>query len=171
LFGQAYGRGLAGGSTGGGADDVRSYYDACATKQKNDIAPRLGMLDQVLVRSATGGFNDNIAYEWNPLWQLSDADKATIQFQKAQATQIYANLGIINEDALREGIVNQLIEDQVYAGFEAAVEKYGAEPEEPEEDPMQELNQQMMKAKIANMGGGEASPNPEETGHTGQTAA
>jgi hypothetical protein len=172
LFGQAYGKGLAGGSTGGGADDVRAYYDSCATKQKNDIAPRMGMLDQVLVRSATGSFDDTISYEWNPLWQLSDADKATIQFQKAQATNIYAALGLINEDALREGLVNQLIEDNVYAGFEAAIEKYGAEPEE-QGNPMDDLNQQMMKAKIASMtkGGGEPSPNPEEIGHTGQTAA
>ena len=164
LFGQAYGRGLAGGSTGGGADDVRSYYDACATKQKNDIAPRLGMLDQVLVRSALGRFDDTIHYEWNPLWQLSDQDKAAIQYQKAQATQIYSSLGLINEDALREGLVNQLIEDNVYAGFGAAIEKYGAEPEEPDDTGG------FMPSKF----GGpeeEGAPTPEELGHTGETSA
>jgi uncharacterized protein len=132
LFGQAYGRGLKGGSTGGGADDVRSYYDSCATKQKNDIAPRLGMLDQVLMRTALGKVDPNIHYEWNPLWQLSDDDKAKISLAKAQTTQIYTTIGLINQDALREGTVNQLIEDGTYPGLDDAIEEYGSEPEEPD---------------------------------------
>ena len=133
LFGQAYGRGLKGGSTGGGADDVRSYYDSCTTKQKNDIAPRLGMLDQVLMRTALGKVDPNIHYEWNPLWQLSDDDKTKIALAKAQTTQVYTTIGIINEDALREGVVNQLIEDGTYPGLDDAIEEYGAEPEEPDD--------------------------------------
>jgi len=131
LFGQAYGKGLQGGSTGGGADDVRSYYDMCATIQKNDIGPRMGILDQVLMRSALGKADPNINYVWNPLWQLSDDDKSKIALAKAQSTQIYATIGIINQDALREGVVNQLIEDGTYPGFDDAIEEYGSEPEEP----------------------------------------
>jgi hypothetical protein len=133
LFGQAHGRGLQGGSTRGGTDDVRSYYDGLATEQKNEIAPRMGMLDQVLMRSALGKPDPNIHYEWNPLWQLSDDDKAKIALGKAQATQIYATIGIINEDALREGVVNQLVEDGTYPGLDDAIEEYGSEPEEPDD--------------------------------------
>ena len=131
LFGQAYGRGMQGGSTGGGQEDVRSYYDHCATMQKNDIGPRMGMLDQVLMRSALGKPDPNVNYEWRPLWQLSDDDKSKIALAKAQSTQIYATIGIINQDALREGVVNQLIEDGTYPGLDDAIEEYGSEPEEP----------------------------------------
>jgi hypothetical protein len=133
LFGQAMGRGMQGGSTSGGPDDLRNYYDTCVDQQKNEIAPRLGMLDQVMQRSALGTFDENIHYKWNPLWQLSDGDKAAIGYQKAQTTQIYSTLGIVNEDALREGVVNQLIEDGVYPGLSDAISQYGMEPEEPEE--------------------------------------
>jgi hypothetical protein len=171
LFGQAYGKGLQGGSTGGGADDVRSFYDSLATKQKNEIAPRMGMLDQVLKRSALGRDDPKVSFEWNPLWQLSDADKADIQLKKAQTTQIYATSGIINEDALRAGVVAQLIEDGTYSGFNDAIQQFGAEPEEPEE--MTGFSPPGHQGTPTGLSAveGEASPNPEETGHTGETAA
>jgi hypothetical protein len=133
LFGQAYGRGMSGGSTGGGRGDARTYYDNCRTKQKNDIAPRLGMLDQLLMRSALGRADPNIHYEWKPLWQMDDDEKSKIGLAKAQSTQIYATIGLINEDAFREGVVNQLIEDGTYPGLDDAIEEYGSEPEEPED--------------------------------------
>ena len=47
LFGQARGQGINGGSTAGGADDLRNYYDNCASKQKNEVAPRIGTLDNI----------------------------------------------------------------------------------------------------------------------------
>jgi hypothetical protein len=131
LFGQAMGRGLSGGSTsGGGESDLRNYYDECASQQKNSIAPRIAILDQVLMRSALGKEDPNIHYDWNPLWQLSDEEKSKIAFAKAQTTQIYATLGIVNTDALREGVVNQLIEDGTYPGLDDAIEEHGSEPEE-----------------------------------------
>jgi hypothetical protein len=162
LFGQAMGQGMSGGSTAGGPDDLRNYYDSCKTKQKNDIAPRLGILDQVLMRSALGRADPNIHYEWRPLWQLSEGDKATIAYQKAQSTQIYSNIGIINADAFREAVVNQLIEDNTYAGLDDAIERYGAEPEEPEE-----TGGFVPSAGGARIPEEEGSPNPEDIGHTG----
>jgi uncharacterized protein len=135
LFGQASGRGLSGGSTGGGGaggdSDLRNYYDTCASIQKNEIAPRLAILDEVLKRTALGKDDPNIHYEWNPLWQSGEDEKAKNALAKAQTTQIYATIGIINEDAFREGVVNQLIEDGTYPGLDDAIEEFGAEPEEP----------------------------------------
>lgn len=163
LFGQATGRGLSGGSTsGGGESDLRNYYDDCASKQKNDVAPRIGMLDQIIMRSALGKADKNVHYKWNPLWQESNDEKAKTAFAKAQSTQIYATIGVINEDAFREGVVNQLIEDGTYPGLEDAIEKYGSEPEESDD------------AGGFVPGGGSAPDDPEldpasaeETGHIG----
>src|SRR5262252_6143799 len=165
LFGQAYGKGLQGGSTGGGADDVRSYYDMCATIQKNDIGPRMGILDQVLMRSALGKADPNINYVWNPLWQLSDDDKSKIALAKAQSTQIYATIGIINQDAMRDGVVNQLIEDAVYPGFDDAIEEYGSEPEEPDDTGGFEPPSMNDPGDV---GFGQGEPNPDDTGFSGQ---
>ena len=165
IFGTAMGQGMEGGATSGGPDDLRNYYDHCTNIQKNEIAPRLGMLDQVMLRSAFGQNPDqNIHFEWNPLWQLSDGDKADIALKKAQATQIYANGNIMNEDALRRGVVNQLIEDGTYPGLDDAIEEFGEEPEEP-------------MLGLGGTGGylpgetrnEETTPNPEEYGHTGSS--
>jgi len=163
LFGQAQGRGMHGGSTSGGPDDLRNYYDVCVDQQKNELAPRLGMLDQVLVRSALGRFDPDVHYEWAPLWQLSDKDKADIAFLKAQATQIYVGTGLINEDAFREGVVNQLTEDGIYPGLDDAIVTYGAEPEEPEM-PESAGGFQPSNAEGADP---EPDPNPEKYGATG----
>ncbi len=173
LFGQAMGRGLSGGSTSGGGDaDLRNYYDNCSSEQKNEIEPRLGMLDQVLMRSALGRDDPNIYYEWNPLWQMSDAEKATIAYNKAQSTQIYASLGIINEDAFRQGLINQLVEDGTYPGLDDAIEEFGAEPEEPVEaagfQPAGGFGKPAPKSGETKPGA-DPSPNPEQTGHTGGT--
>lgn len=175
LFGQAQGRGMSGGSTAGGPEDLRNYYDIMVDQQKNEIGPRMGMLDQVLMRSALGTDDPSIHYEWNPLYQLSEQDKAAIAYQKAQATQIYASIGIINEDAFREGVVNQLIEDSVYPGLQDSIDEHGMEPEEPEPLPMASPGSPEGHpfAKALGIGGssggeeGEPSPNPEETGHSG----
>lgn len=134
LFGQAQGRGLSGGSTGGAGDsDLRNYYDDCAAKQKTTISPTMSNLDQIVLRSALGEFDPNVYYDWTPLYETSAEDKAKIAYQKAQTTQIYVNSNIINEDALRAGIINQLNEDGVYPGLDDAIEEFGDEPEQPED--------------------------------------
>jgi hypothetical protein len=166
LFGQATGRGLAGGSTGGGASggesDLRNYYDDCAQKQKNEMAPRMGMLDQLLMRSALGTDDPNIHYDWNSLWQMDQDEKSKIALAKAQATQIYVSLGIVNEDAFREGVVNQLVEDGTYPGLDDAIEQFGAEPEMPDDD-----GGFMPGRGTQGPSPPEPDPEPEDIGHSG----
>jgi hypothetical protein len=131
LLGQAAGRGLSS-SSSGGEQDLRNYYDGISSRQKTLYSPILAPLDQVIMRSALGKYDPNIYYEWAPLWQMDEEKKATIQLTKAQTTQVYVTTGLINEDALRDATVNQLIEDGAYAGLEDAIDKYGAEPDIPE---------------------------------------
>jgi hypothetical protein len=99
---------------------------------------------------------------------LNDQQKAAIALQKAQATQIYANTGLINEDALRRGVVNQLIEDGTYAGLDDSIEEFGEEPEEPEEVGFGVPSHGYQPGELEQP---EASPNPEQTGHTGSSQA
>ena len=129
LLGMSKGKGLSG-SEGGGEIDVRNYYDSISSMQRNELTPVLTLLDECLIRSATGTRDEAIYYEWTPLWQLSDSEKATIALQKAQATQADVTMGLINPDALRDVRINQLIEDGTYPGLDDAVEEYGAEPED-----------------------------------------
>lgn len=132
LVGASPGRGLAAQGSSGGEQDEKGYYDRVASKQETVYRPAMEPLDEVLIRSALGARDPNIEYVWNPLWQMSEDEKAKVDAQKAATTQIYVNLGILNEDALRQSVVNQLIEDQVYPGLEDAIEEFGAEPAVPD---------------------------------------
>jgi hypothetical protein len=130
LMGQSPGRGLS--QTSGGEQDMINYYDTVASQQKSDYTPRMLPLDEVLIRAALGTRDPAITYKWGPLYRPDPKDVAQIQLQKAQATQVYVSLGLINTDAMREGVINQLIEDAVYPGFEDAIDdnKDGV-PDEP----------------------------------------
>jgi len=132
LMGSSPGKGLNSEGTSGGDNDLRNYYDDVTSKQKTDYGPNMAPLDNVIQVSALGKLDPSIYYEWAPLYKPDPKDVAAVNLQKAQATAAYSNLGLINPDALREAVVNQLIEDSVYPGLDDAIEEFGAEPEEPE---------------------------------------
>lgn len=127
LFGKAGAKGL--GKSSSGQDELRNYYDGVASEQRTEITPRLEPLDQILIRSALGKADPNIHYAWSPLYNPEPKELADIAKLKAEAFQIDVTTGVINEDALRDARVNQLIEDGVYPGLEDAIDEHGAEPE------------------------------------------
>ena len=138
LLGMAKGKGL-GGTEGGGEVDTRNYYDSISSVQRNELSPVLAPLDDLIIRSALGSGDDSIFYEWTPLWQMSDTEKAAIALQKAQASQLDVAMALINPDALREARINQLIEDGTYPGLADTIDEYGSEPPEPETPSPEDL--------------------------------
>jgi hypothetical protein len=53
---------------------------------------------------------------------MDDSQKADVGLKKAQAYAIDVNSGLIPDGALAKGRANQLVEDGVYPGLEAAME-------------------------------------------------
>jgi phage-related protein (TIGR01555 family) len=105
-----------------GESDLTNYYDRIKSDQELRLSPALEKLDIAIQMSALGKFDENIFYEWNPLWQLSETEKATIAKTKADTAAVDASTGLIPFEALVKGRVNQLIEDGTYPGLEAALE-------------------------------------------------
>lgn len=108
-----------------GDSDVRNYYDRVRTEQNTVLRPTLERLDQILIRSATGSFNESIHYEWESLWQMDDKQKAEIAKSKADAHKVDVDTGLIPPEVLREARINQLVEDGTYPGLEEIVEEFG----------------------------------------------
>jgi uncharacterized protein len=98
-----------------GESDIRNYYDRISSDQEVRQTPALSRLDEVLIRHALGDRPDEIHYTWNPLWQMSETEKAEIGLKKAQAHKIDVDNMLLNPDALRVGRENQLIEDGFYS--------------------------------------------------------
>ena len=105
-----------------GESDLQNYYDRIHADQVLRLSPALEKLDKAIQMSALGKYDEDVFYEWNPLWQMTEAEKADIAFKKAQSTSLDVNSGLIPFEALVKGKVNQLIEDGTYPGLEQAVQ-------------------------------------------------
>jgi phage-related protein (TIGR01555 family) len=121
-----------------GESDLRNYYDGVKHEQVNTYQPILERLDEVLIRSALGSRPEEIYYDWRPLWQLGETEKADIGLKKAQTFQIDMQMGTADIEVLCEARRNQLVEDGVYPGLEAAVEEMEAEESDVEGEEIDE---------------------------------
>lgn len=132
-----------GGLNSAGESDLRNYYDRIGAGQTLEMGPALMWLDEALIRSATGQRDSAIHYEWNPLWQLSETEKATVFKTKADAARTIAGNGGTSEplmpiEALSDALVNELVEDGSLAGLETAIEEYGKLSEQGDESEDEE---------------------------------
>ena len=113
-----------------GDSDIRNYYDMIAARQAIDLRPQLERLDRLLMASASVA-PDALSFTFRPLWQMDAATKASTALQKAQATGIYAGLGLWPKAVMAGLVAGQLAEDGIYpdAGAAFAAE----EPDEPQQ--------------------------------------
>ena len=123
-----------------GESDTRNYYDRIGSMQRTEISPALKPLDEALIRSALGTRPPEVHYLWTSLWQLTEDQKADVAHKKAQALQIHANSGLLPDEALSKGLQNQLVEDGVYPGLEAALADF--DDWTPEEEAKRKMTEQ-----------------------------
>jgi len=97
-----------------GDADTRNYYDKLKSDQSSYLTPAMWPLDQALVRHTLGDWPDGTAYEWNPLWQMTPAEKADIDNKNAQTDKIYADMGVFSEEAVQGAIRDKLIANNTY---------------------------------------------------------
>jgi uncharacterized protein len=106
----------AGGLGATGDLELSAYYDYINTLQKNDIEPAISVFDECLIRAALGTRPDDIWYQWDSLWQMSDRDKADIGNLIADKwNKLSAHLPI---EVIADSIVNDLTESGVGGGVE-----------------------------------------------------
>ena len=102
-----------------------------------DLRVALRSLDEILIRHTFGSRDEDIHYEWNPLWQMDDEQKAKIELQKAQAFEVDVKAGLIEPEILKAARENALIESGfLYPGIETAIDE--AEEMRPDEEDVDE---------------------------------
>lgn len=129
-----------------GESDVRNYYDKISDDQRNEITPTLSPLDEILIISATGGRDPNIYYDWNPLWQMTEVEKADVAVKKSQVVAADVASMLVPTDALAKGRQNQLIEDNFYPGLEGALEDSDGEVVDPSLDQQVQVEEEKAQA-------------------------
>lgn len=129
-----------------GDSDIRNYYDMLKSKQSDELAPALHIIDEAMIRSAVGARDKAIHFNWNPLWQMSPAEKSEVDKRNAETTNIYVGTGLIPDAAMAKGVQNKLVEDGVYPGIEQALEEAEAAGDLP---PIEEEREQEAEAAAA----------------------
>lgn len=118
-----------------GDSDQENYYDKVSTTQEVEIQPNITTLDDVICISALGEKPDGIHYNWNPLWQMSDAQMADIEVKRSVVMTADVNAGLIDPQVLQKARENQLIESGFYPGLEQIIEEFGTDINERAPDP------------------------------------
>lgn len=99
LFGQA-----PAGLNSTGESDFRQYYDEIAQQQDQRLRPGIGKILALEHRSLFGtDLPDGFAFEFVPLWQLTEEEKANVLEKKTNAVVTAYDAALISEQtALRE---------------------------------------------------------------------
>lgn len=123
-----YGR-AAVGLSGTGDGDERVYFDRIGHMQASEISPAMEVLDELIIWQALGSRPEEIYYQWAPLRQLSESERAEVFAKTATAARAIAGATageLIGMDALSDALVNEFTEQGMLPGLDQAIKKYGS---------------------------------------------
>lgn len=111
-----------GGLSSAGESDMNNYYDKIRGMQSLVLAGPLRLIDQVLIRSAIGGYPDDVFYTWPPLEVANEKERAEIGKMNADTAAVLVGTGLFLPEELRGAVSNQLIESSFYPGLESEMD-------------------------------------------------
>lgn len=81
-----------------GEGDLKNYYDTIASLQTLEYEPKLDYFDQIMAASLQLDLpkDTEITYIFNPLFQISPEQQATIDLNNAQRDQIYYDMDVVS---------------------------------------------------------------------------
>jgi len=109
-----------------GEADTAAYYELISARQEMSMRPRLEMIDEVLLRSATGKRDEDWWFTFAPLAVDSAATKATTAKTRADAIKTLADSGAVPEQVLMKLAEGQIVDSGDYPGAEDAYRDYEA---------------------------------------------
>jgi phage-related protein (TIGR01555 family) len=92
-----------------GESDMLNYHDNVQSMQENKLRQKIDWMFQVINASEFGS-TDKIEFEFKPLKQLTEIEKATVESQRATRDQTYIDNGIITS----VDVMAQLAENGTY---------------------------------------------------------
>jgi len=124
-----------------GTGDESNYIAKIRADQDNDLRPALDQIDAVLLPSAGVSMSDESWYDFPPLQEMSELDKATIFNTRMQGVTALQNTGTIPAKAFDQAVQNTAVEEQWLSGLDGALaevppdERFPSESAEENQDP------------------------------------
>lgn len=128
-----------GGLNSTGDADIRGYYDRVKVRQTLDLEPEISTLDECLIRSALGSRPADLHYNWRPLWQPSEKERAENADKLMSAAEKMERLGVPLE-AVAKAAVNAATESGAFPGLEGFVKELGGISGDDDDDVDEVLN-------------------------------
>jgi phage-related protein (TIGR01555 family) len=132
--------------------EVRSFYANVKSYQERALRRPIHTCLDLIQLDLDGKIDPDITFEFHDLWETPDTEKAVIRKTDADIDSIYAGIGVVDNEEVRERITND--EGSPYFGAKlVGNDELNAPPPTPEE---------LAKAKAAN------DPNPMPGAKPGQ---
>ena len=145
--------------------EIRSFYDWVSSQQESFYKPPLWICIQLLMLHLWGEIDDSITFEFNPLWQVSAMDAATIRLNNANADAVYLDRSVVAPLETRERLAKD--PDSGYSGIDVDDVPEAPEPEsdfgfggDPNADPETAADKSVSEAQHRAM---EAAAHGEST--------
>lgn len=106
--------------------EIRIFYDAILAYLEKTVGPAYQTLLEVAQLSLFGEIDPKIDYEFIPLWEMSDTDRAAIRKSDAEADGLYIDKGVVDPEEVRQRLDGE--EGGMYKALLA-----GPAPEAPED--------------------------------------
>lgn len=119
-----------------GESDAQNYANRIRAVQELEYTPAMSILDECLIRSALGSRPADVFYDWRPVFEPTDKDRAEVGKTTAEIIKTLNDTGLFRPEVLAEAGANAMIETASLPGLEAAVDEHGLEIEEDDEDDL-----------------------------------
>ncbi len=93
-----------GGLNATGESDTRFFYDMICTQQEEMLRPQLEKLLRIMLSAAQGPTKgkepDSWSFDFVPLWQMSDKEKAELRRTQADTDSKYFDMAVLTQDEI-----------------------------------------------------------------------
>jgi phage-related protein (TIGR01555 family) len=138
------GEGAAGTLSGGGESEDDNAKDYVAAHQRAVLEKPINRINEIIMSArrgpTSGRILEDLTWDFRPLWQMSEKEKAEIHKAQAEADAIYLDRGVLAPETVaksRFGGSEYSTETRMEEGFVEPTESTEQEKEEtdPEKDP------------------------------------
>ena len=151
-----------------GESDLVQYYDTVSEKQEAYLMPVIDKLLPVICMSALGAVPDNLEWEFNPLRQISEKDRADLAQSMIQPVLEVYNAGLITKEIALKELKAQSEATGMWTSIDDEFIKRMSEESEKEEEVYSDEEQKLLESQME----GDNINNQEEdesasAGHSG----
>lgn len=132
LFGQS-----PGGMNATGESDMRNYYDSVSQKQEGEMHQGMVNIAMATAQSEGIALPDDFGIEFNPLWQLTEVEKATVATQTTTTIMSAKEGGAIPDKTVlqelrqmshKTGVFTNITSEMIDAAEDQVLPELGVDP-------------------------------------------